>query len=142
MDAKEQIALSKALSKRVIDDARELLTPGVHNVDVSIRISGSLSVSEDYFTTPTVSIPLKETMALLLHRMGFQREAAITILREVMTEAIGTMGCGKNALADALPIVVEAMEMVETEILAHLPQQSRKGPVRASLAIEEIGVLA
>jgi len=59
-----------------------------------------------------------------------------------MTEAIGTMGCGKNALADALPIVVEAMEMVETEILAHLPQQSRKGPVRASLAIEEIGVLA
>ena len=90
-----------------------------------------------YSKVPTVSVPLKETMALLLAKMGFQREKAMAIRVEVMTEAIGTTGRGQGALAAALPIVVEAMTMVENEVLARLPRTTCKGVVKPYLTLTE-----
>jgi hypothetical protein len=130
-----QLALAKVIADKDAKIARGGVNSGTHLVDMTVRISGRMTVGEDYDTAPTVSIPLKETMALLLHRMGFQRDKAIEILREVMSEAIDLDGKGQGALL-AMPFINDAMAMVENDVIANLPRQNRKGVVKAYLAVE------
>lgn len=138
------MAIGKAMSKGDMDAARAAILPGEHLVDMTVSIKGKLTIGEDYESTPTTSIPLKETMALLLKRMGFQRDTAIVILKEVFKEALIIKGKGKGALTDNADIelanaVNETMAIVEDDFLATLPKVTKSGVVKAYLTVDTVG---
>lgn len=143
------MALVKAVAKKAADAARDQLTVGRHEVDLTVRLVGHLQVFEDTEKTPTVSIPMKETLALFVKYSGITGPHAMNVLRRAMTEALAandetdgeqnTKGTG--ALADALPFIDEVMATVVEPMLASLPKTPVKGQCRAYLDVAEVDSL-
>jgi hypothetical protein len=132
-------ALSVALSKIPAQNgARDALTPGVYPINTMVQLSGQIEVFDDTDRTPTVSIPLNETLALFIAYSGITSTYAIEKLRLAMTHAIGNTGCGKGALEATMPIVVQTMQRVENELLSQLPRTPVKGQVRTNLTVTEV----
>jgi len=134
-------------AKAAADEARDSLTTGDHDLDetVTLHIGGTVSVSDGESYIPTVSIPLKEALALTLQFAGITREAAIDALTRAMTEALRIKALkGKDAKVakaqiEAQMSMVEDAEALVREGLDSLPPQTRKGKVRcAKAAVEEV----
>jgi len=128
------------------------LTIGLHpiNETLNLQLSGSVKRGNDTTFQPTVAIPLKLALALLLEKMGFQRDNAMKMLVEAMTEALNfseteeklledTMGLtpAQLAIATRLKDVATAMERV-TSVVGALPRLPRKGATTVSLTITEV----
>lgn len=89
-------------------------------VEMTLEI-GEVTFGHDTDRAPTASIPLLPTLALLLKRMGFQRDSAMEIIREVMTEALTfDEKAGKTILAESG--VAEVMEQLKTDVISKLPR--------------------
>jgi hypothetical protein len=147
MNNKTIIALSKAVGKRQIDAARPSLTVGTHEVDFTVRVRGSLTVSEDTDKVPTVSIPMKETLALFIAYSGITGPHAANLLRRAMTDALAVKEDGEQnhrgvgAIREALPKIEEIERDVVAPLLLTLPRTPVNGMVRANLDVTEIGSL-
>jgi len=107
---------------------------------VTLKVKADIRRGEDVEYTPTVSIPLKATMALLLARMGFQREMASALLVDAMSEALNGVRLGEDAICDRLADVDAAMARV-TELTKALPKAVRKGAVTVKGTVEVVPVL-
>jgi hypothetical protein len=123
-----------AIAKLVADAAkatRDDLAPGTYPVDavVTLCLDGEVKVSADTEKAPTCSIPLLPALALLAKRMGCQRDNALTILREVMIEAISL---GKDATTELLQEtgVADIEAQIKEEVIAKLPKTPVKGSVK------------
>jgi hypothetical protein len=147
MDNKTIIALTKAVSDRQAKAARPSLTVGTHEVDFTVRVRGSLTVSEDTDKTPTVSIPMKETLALFIAYSGITGQHAKNLLTRAMTDALAIQADGEQnhngvgAIRDALPKIAEIERDVVAPMLASLPRTKVNGMVRANLDVTEVGSL-
>jgi len=95
---------------------------GDHPVDVTIRVQATIRKGEDYDRAGTVNIPLKDTMAYLLHRLGFNRDNAVKAIVEAMNDAIN------NKKAVELDVIDKAAELV-TKAIKNIPRVTVKGPV-------------
>ena len=130
------LALEKWKAEKGI---RERIAPGNHEVDAVVHVHGTVKVGKDYTTVPTVSVPLKETLALFVAYCGCTREAAKAALLRAAGEAIAATGKGKGSLEDALPVVEETLQTVKDDVLARLARQPRKGTVSVKgLTVEEV----
>lgn len=120
-----------ALSKATTSLAEARPAPGTYIVDevVSVHIKGVLSISEDTEKTPTVSIPLKEVLALFIARSGATRESSISLLRECLADALKGGTKGEGAVAAAAEIDAAFKEEVAA-LTASLPKTPVKGAVR------------
>lgn len=118
--------------------ARSNLLPGTYNVDSIVRVSGTLRVGENYERAPTVSVPLKETLALFIAYSGITATHATTALTRALGEAIAKTGTGQGSLAETMPIVEQTMNRVQSEVIDNLPRVNVSGRVDASLNIEEV----
>lgn len=132
------IALSKAVKKTVSDAARNGLVMGKHEVDFTVRVRGTMDVGADTEKTPTVSIPMKETLALFIRYCGITREAAMGILERAMNDALEQGPQGAGAIAEALPIIAEIEASIVNPLLARLTKTPVKGAVRSNLTFTEI----
>ena len=107
------------------------LAPGQYTVDetVTVRVQGTVVKGADESYTPTISIPFKAVVALLLARMGATREAAIDTLVEVMTEALSG---GESAVEglEARTKDVDAAAARVAGLLAALPEKTRTGKTK------------
>jgi len=112
---------------------------GVVEVDetVTLHVKATIRRNQDGEYTPTVSIPLKATLALLLAKMGFQRERAAELLVDAMTEALNEGLLGEETVLARLADVDAAMARV-TAITAALPKETRKGAVTVKGSVEVI----
>lgn len=110
--------------------ARDETNPGVYrNMVLDVRIEvDEMRVAPDTDKAPTSSIPLLPTVALLLKRMGVQREEALTILKDTMTQALdlGT-DATKNLLEETG--VADMEKRLKTEVIEKLPRVPVKGAV-------------
>lgn len=134
MNALQTLALAKATEKA----AKSIkLTPGIHNVNmiVQVHVKGTIEKKADTEKTPTVSIPLKATLALALQKAGIQRENIARILTEAMTEALNMGEQGEAKIAQELADVDAAMERV-TAITATLPKTPVSGATNCKLTAE------
>lgn len=115
------------------------LPVGTVEVDetVTLKVKATIRRNKDGEYTPTVSIPLKATLALLLAKMGFQRERAAELLVDAMTEALNEDRLGEETITARLADVDTAMERVQ-EITAALPKETRKGAVTVKGSVEVI----
>ena len=115
------------------------LAPGTYKVDqtVTIRVTGTVTKGQPVTYTPTNAVPLKATLAFMLARMGFQREAAADLLAAAMTDAINAGEGGNEAVSGLMEDVDRCMERVEA-ITAALPPKTRKGATTVKEALVQL----
>jgi len=134
----ETVALGKITSTAGLSAARDGLSAGVHFVDVVVRVSGTLTVAEDTDKVPTVSIPLKEVLALFVARSGCTRAASLALLAECMTEALAGGGVSGVGAVEAAADIDAAFKASVGALLAALPRTKVRGAVKVGLVIEVI----
>jgi hypothetical protein len=93
----------QALMVKKFKDAEMNLDVGRHWVDetVVIQVSGTVERHEDQWIAPTISIPLIPTIAFFWERLGIQKDTAMGVLREAITEAMRAGSNGSSAPATA-----------------------------------------
>lgn len=137
MNATETLALNHAINAAAAKAARAEVGPGTYDIDVLVHVTGTVKVGQDTDRTPTVSIPLLSTLALVLHRSGFQRAAAIEIIRSAVTDALLL---GKDATEEILKVsgVNEALDLISNDLIPSLPRSHVKGRVTTQLVVEQV----
>ena len=106
---------------QTLDDLRLSLT---------LRID-KLTIGHDTDKAPTCSIPLLPTLALLVKRMGATRDAALAMLKDVMTEALELDKNAAKKLMEELG-VAQAEQAVKEQVIGKLPRTRVKKAVKAS----------
>lgn len=134
-DAAERLAMSKISA----GDARDIVKPGTYNIDTTVNIKGTITVGEDYMTTPTANIPILPVMALLVQRMGFQREKAMKIIVDAINESIADKDTTvlDNLQKDTAEIEA-AIEVVRKGIINKLAKVKANGKVTHKLTTTQI----
>jgi len=130
-------ALKSLLGK---EELRDQVEPNQTLRGISIKMQldiESLSFGHDTDKAPTASIPILPTLALMVRRMGLQRDAALSLLREIMTEALTLDKKAADALL-AEAGVEDAMEMIKAEVIAKLPRTKVCKTVKAKGAALQI----
>lgn len=126
------LAISRAVNAKADKTARDGVLAGTYHIDVTVRVRGTLAVAEDTDKTPTVSIPMKEVLALFIARSGCTREHSLNLLRECMTEVLQHGATGQGAVAAAADIAAEHKRAV-AEMLESLPRTFVAGAVKADI---------
>jgi hypothetical protein len=128
------VALNSVVAK--LAKSNGPIAPGSYSVDetVTIRLAGTVEKLEDEVYTPTVDIPLKRAMALLLARMGVQREAGKAALVAAMSEALTTSKGSDEAIDEYIADVDSAMNHVQS-VTAALPPKVRTGKTKVDATI-------
>jgi hypothetical protein len=106
------------------------------NERIIIDITGTVNKFPEEMYTPTVSIPLKATLALALKKAGFQRENIIKILVATMQEALTL---DESAVKSMEKLVGESEAKVK-EIVGKLPKQTRAGKTTVKINHYDITV--
>jgi len=133
LTAIEIVALAKLLTqtedKDLLTAALGEIPEGTHTFDLSLDLSGSFDKGADRADTATVAIPFTVVVGLLLRRMGATREAAITLLAEVLPEAIAAKGKAKASLL-AETGVTESLDRFKNEVVNGMPKIHKTGSIK------------
>lgn len=127
----EALALSK------IKADREAVAAGDYDLDFVVRVVGSMRVGEDTDKIPTVSIPVKEVLALFIARSGCTREHSLALLRDCMRDALSHGTRGQGAIDAAADIDTAFKEAVD-DLTGSLPRTPVKGQVRCKISLTPI----
>ncbi len=127
------LALSKALTKKDIDAARAQLGPGKHQVDMTINLSGTVSIGNSGEKKSTVSIPVKGVLGILLQRAGVTREASIALITDAVTQAMKASEEGTKGESAMDSYVDELFEEVTCNLCSALPKTPTSGRITTSL---------
>lgn len=114
----DALALSKALSTKVLKDAREGLTPGEYEINLDVRVTGTIKVGEDYETTVPNAAKPWNIIAALLTEVNTLRAAS----------GMGGIDIDKLvAMAETVdPALVKEAEEKAKEMAASLKEATRK----------------
>jgi hypothetical protein len=124
----------KALIVKKFKDADMDLEVGRHWIEetVVVRIKGSVERHEDQLIAPTVSIPLIPTIAFFWDRLGVEKDAAMRVLREAITEAMQLQTNESPAIKSRIDDVAEAVAAVKRDLISELPKMRRTGKTDVS----------
>jgi hypothetical protein len=119
----------KALIVKKFKDAELELDVGRHWVDetVVVRVSGTVERHEDQWIAPTISIPLIPTIAFFWERLGVEKDAAMSVLREAITEAMLAQTNESPIIKSKMDDVAEAVAAVKRDLIVELPKMRRSG---------------
>ena len=78
----------KSLIAKVWNKENADFSAGRHEIDevFVVRMKGSVEKMSDQFISSTVSIPLVSTLALFWSKAGLNRDEAMSLLREAITD--------------------------------------------------------
>ncbi len=120
-------------------ETRNKVRPGSYAFDFLLHIKGNTDVGEDFETTPTVSIPIIETLALFVSRAGFTRKKSLELLSNCVKDAIlGNKKGAKGEIERVLPELTETIKKIKKEVLAELPKAKRKGIVKIECDVNKV----
>lgn len=124
----------KALIVKKFKDVEIDLDVGRHWVDetVVVRISGSVERHEDQWIAPTISIPLIPTIAFFWERLGVEKDAAMSVLRDAITEAMRAKVNESPSIKSKMDDVAEAVAAVKRDLIGELPKMRRAGRTDAT----------
>lgn len=109
----EALAISKAIRGTTLETVNAQVPDGVLvPVDVTVRIQGLLKRGTGFLRRPTTRVLKTATLALLIRRLGIQREAALALLRDVLLEAHALDEAAAEILLTDHPEVTQAFEAV------------------------------
>jgi hypothetical protein len=133
LSAIEALALSKGLKAD-----RDAVEAGEFGVDFTVRVTGTMSVAKDTSRDSTVSLPVKQVLALMIQRSGATREATIELLRKCMIEAMNASETGTEG-EGALDGTIDAeWAKVTEELVKSLPRTRVRGAVKAKISVEVV----
>jgi hypothetical protein len=132
IDPKFALAITTAVKKGLdAKAAREETDPGVYSgmkMPLEIEVD-EMRVAPGTDKAPTCSIPLLATCALLLKRFApNERDRALTIFEEVMTQALDMPKDGVKKLLDESG-VSDLEKTLKESVIAKLPRVPVKGAV-------------
>lgn len=121
----------KALVAKVWKDEEADLDPGLHGFDGEfiVRVCGTVEKYDDELVTPTVSVPLVPTLALFWEKAGLERDKAMTLLREAITEAMTDGEKEDRNIKERIDDVNTAIKAVRKDLLDRLPKMRRSGRI-------------
>jgi len=120
---------TKALICRKFKGAEVDLDVGLHHIDetVVIRVSGTVERHEDQWIAPTISIPLIPVIAFFWERLGVGRDAAMSVLRDAIAEAMRMKTDESPSIKSKMDEVAEAVASVKRDLIGELPKMRRTG---------------
>ena len=120
---------TEALIVKKFKDAELDLDVGRHWVDetVVVRVSGTVERHEDQWIAPTISIPLIPTIAFFWERLGVEKDYAMGVLREAITEAMRAKVDESPSIKSKMDDVAEAVAAVKRDLIGELPKMRRAG---------------
>lgn len=116
--------LSKIWGKESADFA-----VGRHDIDevLVVRVRGSVERHADQLVSPTVSIPLVSTLALFWEKSGLNRDEALSLLKEAITEAMDDKVNEDAAIQQRIDDVQDAISAIRNDLINQLPKMKRSG---------------
>jgi hypothetical protein len=119
----------QALIVTKFKDAEANLDVGRHWIGetVVLRVSGTVERHEDQWIVPTISIPLIPVIAFFWERLGVERDAAMSVLREAIAEAMRAKTNESPAIKSKMDDVAEAVVAVKRDLIGGLPKMRRAG---------------
>jgi hypothetical protein len=147
MDNIKNLIMSKAVTKKVLDESRRNVTAGKYHVDMTVRVRGDLSVGEDTETTPTASLLSVDFLLLAFHAAGVTRKAAMKAIGNVADGYLVNWTGSKEDKENAKEARQEAlaaydpdgkMKELFSRFKDDLPKVPKKGSVRFKGEVEEI----
>lgn len=102
---------------------------GRHEIDevLVVRVRGSVEKHADQFVSPTVSIPLVSTLALFWEKAGLNRDEALSLLREAITEVMDVKVNEDTAIQSRIDDVHQAISVIRKDLIDQLPKMKRSG---------------
>lgn len=143
----ETLAMSKAVTKKVVDASRKEVTAGKYSVDMTVHIKGDLSVGRDTEVIPTASLLSVDFLLLAFHSAGITRKAAMKAIKNVADGYLVNWTGSEEDKERAKEARQEALESYDPEgkmkelfsnFKAELPKVPKKGSVKFKGEIEEI----
>jgi hypothetical protein len=146
LSAIETQALSRVISEKVFKASRKEFGPGLYPVDLTVRISGNLKVGEDFEKKPTIRIPQKKVMALMLAKAGAMRPHLMTLMEECIGETIRMQLAAEAAGELAEETVAgslqehydEQYDQMVAQFCSNLPKIKERGHVLSNLTLERV----
>ena len=119
----------KSLIAKVWNKENADFAVGRHEIDevFVVRMKGSVEKMSDQLISSTVSIPLVSTLALFWSKAGLNRDEAMSLLREAITEAMDDKVNEDAAIQQRIDDVQEAISAVRSELIDQLPKMKRAG---------------
>jgi hypothetical protein len=113
-----------------------------HSIDetVVLRVSGTVERHEDQWILPTISIPPMPTIAYFWERLGVDKDAAMSVLREAITEAMRTKINESPSIKSKMDDVAEAVAAVNRNLIGELPKM--RGAGRTDVSDLQVSVSA
>jgi len=117
------------VNSRTLFEARSGSPPANRNAREQEQESWACPVErhEDQWITPTISIPLIPTIAFFWERLGVEKDAAMSVLREAITEAMRAKTDESPAIKSKMDDVAEAVAAVKRDLIGELPKMRRAG---------------
>ncbi len=149
LDQAVVVAIKSAFEKKA--KAGNPLLPGDHPIDaiVTLRARGVVSKQADYEVAPTVEIPFKATLALVLEKSGFMRDKIMELLIAAMTEALNSEAHPDLLTAEKVAQLETRMKDVDAAMehvnatLAAMPKVRRSGStVTKKVNVEVVDMVA
>lgn len=119
------------------------LPVGRHEVNETllVRVRGEIEKHDDQMIAPTVSIPLVSVLAYFWERAGLERDAAMSMLRDAIHEAMANGENEDAAVKKRIEDVEAAIKAVKTDLIATLPKMPRNGKLDTSgLSIDVVAL--
>ena len=124
----------KALIVKKFKDAELNLDLGRHWIDETfvVWVSGAVERNENQWIAPTISIPLIPTVAFFWERLGVEKDAAMRVPREAITEAMRLQTNESPAIKSRMDDVAEAVAAVKRDLICEQPKMRRTGKTDVS----------
>ena len=133
----EVLAITKALSKKQIDNARKDFPSGEEvDIDLVVRVAGKLKRGKAFESKGTSQIPWKVAMALLLKRSGFTGPQTARLLADAIKDSLEM---GKDSKTELLKEsgVGDALALIDRELFSKLPKIQKDGNITFSAMLVE-----
>lgn len=132
----ELLALSKSVKDALTKSMSESTAPGTYPVDFTVHVTGTVQKGQDTTKVPTSRIPTLAAMALMIQRLGIQRDRSVELLMECVKQAIELDGDAEEALLEKSG--VREMEARLKQEIRKLPPTKVNGPVKALLNVTKL----
>ena len=129
----EALALAKAAA--AVEDAASMADGTTETFDLVLHIKGSMTKGKPSVKKPTSRALTLETLALMFHRLGVQREAAAEVIVAALTDSITLDADAKKTLLETTGVAAAKVKI--DEIMDTLPKTPVAGRVTTVVELVE-----
>lgn len=123
------LSQAKALIAKSWNKENADLPVGRHEVNETliVRVRGMVEKHDSQMICPTISIPIIPVLAFFWEKVGLERDAAMNMLREAITEAMKDGHKEDASVLKRMEDVEKAIKAVKTDLISTLPKMHRAG---------------